>query len=442
MVTANFILSKLPPYKGEYSVISNNQSISDIKTGILKKFNQTKKDYDLISEFFLGNSLKQTCFNVWQFLRNNVINVTETSKLQTVKTPAAIIATGKTTGSDCKNYALFAAGVLASLVRQGKLNATVKFRFCKYKNVFGGVNDHVFVVAENSNNQYFIDCVKEVTQFNEDTRPDYFSDIKLTNMALASVSGIPNNKILDNLKKERLKGLASNHFKVDSPLDKRYQAAISKMEKMGDVNDVVNSDVIQTVANSIFPGGGAVLSLISSIASTFDNSTDKWKTLVKKLNPLTPQERLNYFYQLIDPAQGGGHFLMTQLYSGYKSHRTQFDDTDKLDFKPALLYNVKINDAFYHDRDVSRIANYGYEGFLDLSRTKNIPKGVNLLPPGSQGYAKQFKQIAARLYGSNATNSNSSNNTSTNDTVATGGGVSPLLLLGGGLLAAKALKLF
>ena len=107
------------------------------------------------------------------------------------------MATAKT-GSDCKNFSLFFAGLLDSYRRNTEENFELCFRFASYD----GSNkpEHVFVVINpNTNNEIWCDAV--LSYFNEKKQPNYFKDKKIKNMALMALSGITNkpqiNGVLD-----------------------------------------------------------------------------------------------------------------------------------------------------------------------------------------------------------------------------------------------------
>lgn len=153
------LLNYLPPFKGNEVVIKKHQNTDDIIDGILEAHQANKKDYSKISSFFIGSSPRKTCYNIWKFLKDNVKYKVESENRQTIKTPGAIIATGKTTGSDCKNYSLFTAGTLQSLNDQGLVKIPFCFRFASYK-LFSDIPEHVFVVAyPGTKNEIWIDPV-------------------------------------------------------------------------------------------------------------------------------------------------------------------------------------------------------------------------------------------------------------------------------------------
>jgi hypothetical protein len=104
-----------------------------------------------------------------------------------IKSPSAILYTGKTTGSDCKNYSLFTAGVLDALNRMGfPINWT--FRFASYR-MFDKMPHHVFVVINpDTNKEIWVDPV--LNGFDYKKQYYYKTDKKPKNMSLIALSGI------------------------------------------------------------------------------------------------------------------------------------------------------------------------------------------------------------------------------------------------------------
>jgi len=184
-MNGNSLLKYLPPYKGTVTVLKKHQNTDDIIEGILSANNKYAKDYTQISSFFIGSTPRQTCKNIWKFLKQNVNYKIESENRQTIKTPAAIIATGKTTGSDCKNLSLFTAGILQDLKRKGIQNIPFVFRFSSYK-FFNNIPEHVFIVAfPGTNNEIWIDAV--LNEF--DYKKNYTYKIDKRPM-LVGISGI------------------------------------------------------------------------------------------------------------------------------------------------------------------------------------------------------------------------------------------------------------
>ena len=107
----NSIYTHLTPFNNSKKVLVQDQNVSDIIGAMLQAHNQYAPEYNKIARNFEGRNVKSTARNIYQFLKKNVNYVVEPDEKQTIKSPSAILYTGKSTGSDCKNYSLFTAGV-------------------------------------------------------------------------------------------------------------------------------------------------------------------------------------------------------------------------------------------------------------------------------------------------------------------------------------------
>jgi len=181
------LLANLKPFANTSHILVNDQQVSDIITGLLNTHNQYKSEYDKIASGFRGRTDRETGKKIYTFLKNNIKYVIEPDSRQTLKSPAAILYTGKTTGSDCKNYSLFTGGILSALNRMG---ANIKwcYRFASYR-MFDKMPHHVFVVINpNTNNEIWVDAV--LPKFNLHKQYYYKTDKKVNDMALVAVAGI------------------------------------------------------------------------------------------------------------------------------------------------------------------------------------------------------------------------------------------------------------
>jgi hypothetical protein len=181
------LLAQLKPFANKQHILVNDQQVSDIITGLLNTHNQYKSEYDKIAGGFKGRTERETGKKIYTFLKNNVNYVIEPDSKQTLKSPAAILYTGKSTGSDCKNYSLFTGGILSALNRRG---ANIKwcYRFASYR-MFDKMPHHVFVVINpNTANEIWVDAV--LPKFNLHKQYYYKTDKKVNDMALVAVAGI------------------------------------------------------------------------------------------------------------------------------------------------------------------------------------------------------------------------------------------------------------
>ena len=173
---ATTLMGRLGPFQNRREMLTADQSTGDIIDAILEAHRRHAHDYSKISSFFNAGSRRATARKIFNFLKNNVRYVIEPGSKQTVKSPAAILATGY---GDCKHYSLFAGGVLQNL------GIPFAYRFASYK-IFDKQPQHVFVVVNpGTSNEIWIDPV--VGDFDYKKPYTYATDRK---MALYSISGI------------------------------------------------------------------------------------------------------------------------------------------------------------------------------------------------------------------------------------------------------------
>ena len=196
-LVGNDLLKFLPPYNGNKKILVYDQNLHHVVEGIVKAADDYKNHYNAIWQFFSAPTVEETAKNVWYFLKRESDYVIEPDSKQTIKTPAAIIATAKKDkgGNDCKNFSLFTTGVLRSYREHTGEKFDLFLRFAGYN---GSGLQHVFVVVKKNNKEIWIDPV--LSKFDDRSyTPTKIKDYKIKNMALISLSGInpfENNKQL------------------------------------------------------------------------------------------------------------------------------------------------------------------------------------------------------------------------------------------------------
>lgn len=173
---ATTIMGRLEPFKNKQTMLVAEQSTGDIIDAITEAHRLHAPEYSQISSFFKAPTKRETAKRIFNFLKKNVKYVIEPGNRQTVKSPAAILATGH---GDCKHYALFAGGILQNL------GIPFAYRFSSYR-IFDKQPQHVFVVVNpGTSNEIWIDPV--LKEFDYKKPYNYSIDKK---MALYSISGI------------------------------------------------------------------------------------------------------------------------------------------------------------------------------------------------------------------------------------------------------------
>lgn len=134
------LLRELPEFRHKITLVSEDQTTSDIINELLRKHKETASHYDAIAQHFAGGNVEKKLFD---FCMSNLPYYVEPAGEQTTQTPAGILEIGTMRGVDCKHYSSFIAGVLDSLNRSGDSKKIV-YRFADYD---GNGKKHVFVVV-------------------------------------------------------------------------------------------------------------------------------------------------------------------------------------------------------------------------------------------------------------------------------------------------------
>jgi hypothetical protein len=170
------MMGRLAPFENKHKMLIHDQSTGDIIQAIEQAHKVHAPEYSRISSFFNAPTKREIGKKIFNFLKRNVRYVIEPGNRQTVKSPAAILATGH---GDCKHYSLFAGGILQNL------GVPFAYRFASYK-TFDRQPQHVFVVINpGTNNEIWIDPV--LPEFDYKKPYSHAIDKK---MALYSISGI------------------------------------------------------------------------------------------------------------------------------------------------------------------------------------------------------------------------------------------------------------
>lgn len=262
MITKNTILQKLPAYIGNSKVLISDQTTDDIISGLLNNHEKYKEDYDNISELFVSDTDRHTANEVFNFLKKYVPYYIEPIKLQTLRSPSAILSIKQ--GADCKSYASFVNGIFDSLNRKGIFKIPLAYRFASYKNSTDP--QHVFAVLyPGTNNEIWVDPVLD--SFNQKKQPTSFKDKKIK-MALVSMSGLDDKKpslqelqnYRDKLVNIQQRMLNNGEIVPGSQNDLKMKVAINRITRA-----VQNASVTNAENNIGFlPAIPGMLSTISS----------------------------------------------------------------------------------------------------------------------------------------------------------------------------------
>lgn len=199
MVSKAQLLTKLSPYVGSAKIVKYDQVTDDIINALVKRHNVDAKEYDKIYKYFWDGNVETTSKKLFDFIKRNIQYDIESGARQTLKTPGAILITGK---ADCKQYSQFIAGVLDAIKRNERVNINWAYRFAAY-NTQNAIQ-HVFVVVKLKNREIWIDPVLD--SFNK--KKEYTHKIDKTPMAIYQISGVNDQQVGKTLLGKALKKVA------------------------------------------------------------------------------------------------------------------------------------------------------------------------------------------------------------------------------------------
>ncbi|MDP1763068.1 MAG: hypothetical protein Q8L07_04205 [Sediminibacterium sp.] len=190
----------IQPANGKDLTKYRNGDTGDIIQETIDCYRDCVNDVRNFAPFLKSNTLINTCFNVWQFVKSNIGYKMDPPKVQWVRTPARLWNDKE---GDCKSYAVTIACILHQLGINGVL------RFVSF-NALNPTPTHVYVVVPDGNNEIKIDAV--LNGFNIE-KPYFFKqDYPMTQISrLSGVSDTTDNsqalkRLIFEREVERAKG--------------------------------------------------------------------------------------------------------------------------------------------------------------------------------------------------------------------------------------------
>lgn len=238
MVDKAVLLSYLPPFMNIDTVtVPGEQTVPEIMDDLIDAHYYYASDYDKIYEFFLCDSVYNTCRYIFDFCKSNIKYKAEPQSKQTSRSPAAILVLGEYTAgkNDCKHNAAFIGGLLDAINRNCNWGIDWNYRFASY-DPMDETPAHVFVVVKIDDQEVWVDPV--LPRFNQHLRPYFFCDEKIKRKKMISrLSGIEQittgdtSPLDDPLIQEALQGI---DLSIDMPQD--LQNAMLVMMHYGVMN--------------------------------------------------------------------------------------------------------------------------------------------------------------------------------------------------------------
>lgn len=153
------------------------ETVDLMKKVVWKYINDTKQ----VANYLKGNTLRNTCENIWNFLYHHIQYKLDKKGLEQLRRPNRSWAERKT-GIDCDCFSIFVSSILTNLKIQHR------FRITKYNQ---DVYQHVYVIVPISGTKgyYTIDCVLSQFDYEKPFKQQKDFDMSLQGINVAVLSG-------------------------------------------------------------------------------------------------------------------------------------------------------------------------------------------------------------------------------------------------------------
>jgi predicted transglutaminase-like cysteine proteinase len=160
------------PSTGKTTVTHEDGDTRDIIDTILAADRKAAWFTTDLARSIKGASERDTCRNIWTFVRQNIRYVRDEAGNERIQSPGALWKSGK---GDCKSFSVFEASCLRNL------GIPYSYRFTAYN----GASDygHVYVVAHTSDGDIIMDAVH--TRFDDEVPHTKRKDHRVSGAALA-----------------------------------------------------------------------------------------------------------------------------------------------------------------------------------------------------------------------------------------------------------------
>ena len=170
-----------PKPQGEEIEIKREADVSETVAFIPQVVFETLHDTNKIAKLLKGNTLDETCSNIWHFVYNHIQYAKDKDGVEQIRRPARAWY-DRTRGVDCDCYTVFISSILTNL------EIPHTYRITKYKN--RSYFQHIYPIVPTSNGDYItIDCV--VNDYNYE---EPYTEKKDTPMKLHYLNGIENEQ--------------------------------------------------------------------------------------------------------------------------------------------------------------------------------------------------------------------------------------------------------
>lgn len=198
------------------------------------------RDYRALNEFseqFRDVDVEQTARNIWGWMRANTQYKLDEQGKEQLRTPQRSLK-DRNIGIDCDDYSILISSILMNL------GIAHEFRVAAYKEK--GRFQHIYPVAfDEEGNDYVIDCVPEIPQFNYEASP--IIDLKtVTIMELQELSGVKEREAKQDLLEE-----LNLDFELSGIEEDDYSLEKSFLHGFAEVSSEADADIVIAGADDV-----------------------------------------------------------------------------------------------------------------------------------------------------------------------------------------------
>ena len=190
-----------------------SQTVDLMKKVVWKYINDTKK----IAPLLKGNTIAQSCDNIWNFLYHHIQYQLDQDGLEQLRRPARSWHE-RNEGIDCDCFSIFASSILTNM------GIPHKFRITKYDS---NVYQHVYVVVPNAGGDHIIDPVLSKANYEKpySQKKDFTMSINGINVAV--LSGPGEQDLFDAVLATHLDGVGLGTLNEKQELDAMYRHLVA-----------------------------------------------------------------------------------------------------------------------------------------------------------------------------------------------------------------------
>jgi hypothetical protein len=252
------LIQELEPFVAiEPVILVDDQDVRDIIRGMQAKQVECRPMYDAICGYFDGDCIEDIGLNIWSFLKSELVYAEQTKKVQRLASPKTLLKRGR---CDCKEYALFSAGVIDAMNRRGA-GIDWCFRFVPAEALTRSIG-HVFVVLEPGGDEIWIDPV--LSMYDSHVLYLVQKDVYVKDSALISGLSVDDRGAIGLTKVEQTLLDQLNEYTLG------VQDAVSVSTSSGTIN-TITAAIVQT-ASSFIPGVGLALGALKAVGTLISNN--------------------------------------------------------------------------------------------------------------------------------------------------------------------------